>query len=520
MADSKTNEKTNSNSNPNTNPKFTNAQRNLLQVLSDAAGPISNLDLVEKYGLNNSDIVREGSFFRDQGWIEFSQQKYFEVRPLEGFESLRESDLPEYSLLKIMQDELFVTGDDLESRLGKKTFGMALNELRKLGLVSIERLDKELPLEITYVPGDNTSELILRNEFFQLLKSQSRFVLSELEDSDYVQSRLKEFEKRKLIRSKERSNYVLQIVPEGQARLDAVGEKEVAVLTPDMIRSGSWKTTKFKSYDPSLDSKTLQIGKHHPLRQLAKYVEKIFRDMGYEYMAGSLVSSSFYNFDALITAQDHPVREMQDTFFLEHPAKCGQLSPELVEEVRKSHTALYAYDFDPEVARKNVLRTHTTAVTAQYLEERSDTPMKLFSIGRVFRNETMDAMHLPEFHQIEGVVVGDVNLRDLMGHISVFYQRIGLTDIKFKKTFNPYTEPSMEIFAYHPALDKHVEVGNSGMFRPEMMSQFGFENQKAIAWGLALERLASIVFDVPKIKDLYGCEVDVDWLRGEGKLWL
>lgn len=499
--------------------KLTRVQRKLLEALVESDGEITSEELSEKFDINNSDIVREGTLFKNQGYVSFQERGYVEVDYLDGFEAYRERDLPEFTLLKKLEKEFVITSSNLEGLLKKQEIGPAINELIKLGLISTEREDKEAPLIIIYKPNGTSQRIVNRNETLKIIREQN-VLDARTKYFEEFDSCLEELEKRKLVRLKERTVYTLKIFDDGRKILASEITEEVTILTPEIIANGSWKETNFKEYDPTLESKRLVTGKLHPLRQLALYVERIFRDMGYEFMAGGLVVDSFHNFDALFTQQDHPAREMQDTFFLEYPMHCKELPEGLIDRVRETHEKAFKYNWNYRIAQKNILRTHTTAVTAKYLAERNEVPLKLFSIGRVFRNEKIDAMHLPEFHQIEGVVVGDVNLRDLIGHISTFYGRIGLKDIKFKKTFNPYTEPSMEIYAYHPTLNKHIEVGNSGMFRPEMLNQFGYGDQRAIAWGLALERLASIIYDKPKIKDLIGTEVDIDWLRGESKLWL
>jgi len=133
----------------------------------------------------------------------------------------------------------------------------------------------------------------------------------------------------------------------------------------------------------------------------------------------------------------------------------------------------------------------------------------------VFRNETLDATHLAEFHQIEGLVAGrNLSLAHLKGIIHQFFKRMGMTQLRFKPAHNPYTEPSMEIFSYHPGLKRWVEIGNSGIFRPEMLRPMGLpEDVQVIAWGLSLERPAMIMYGVKNIRDLFGHKVDIESVR-------
>lgn len=136
-------------------------------------------------------------------------------------------------------------------------------------------------------------------------------------------------------------------------------------------------------------------------------------------------------------------------------------------------------------------------------------PKKYFSIDRVFRNETLDATHLAEFHQVEGFIADrNIGLAHLMGVIKAFFTKIGISNVKFKPAYNPYTEPSMEIFGFHPILKKWVEIGNSGVFRPEMLEPMGLpKDVSVIAWGLSLERPTMIYYDIGNIRELFGHKV-------------
>ncbi len=139
------------------------------------------------------------------------------------------------------------------------------------------------------------------------------------------------------------------------------------------------------------------------------------------------------------------------------------------------------------------------------------TPVKKFSIDRVFRNETLDATHLAEFHQVEGFVADrNLSLVHLIGVMTEFFRRLGIDQLRFKPAYNPYTEPSMEVFAFHKGLKKWVEVGNSGLFRPEMLLPIGLpEDVRVIAWGLSLERPTMIRYGIDNIRTLVGPKVDL-----------
>ncbi|NXJ13889.1 SYFA ligase, partial [Odontophorus gujanensis] len=191
----------------------------------------------------------------------------------------------------------------------------------------------------------------------------------------------------------------------------------------------------------------------------------------------NFVESSFWNFDALFQPQQHPARDQHDTFFLRDPAEAPELPTNYMTRVKKVHSQGgygsqgYKYEWKVEEARKNLLRTHTTSASARALYhlacQGKFTPVKYFSIDRVFRNESLDATHLAEFHQVEGVVADrGLTLGHLMGTLQQFFTKLGISKLRFKPAYNPYTEPSMEIFSYHEGLKKWVEVGNSGVFRP------------------------------------------------------
>lgn len=294
-------------------------------------------------------------------------------------------------------------------------------------------------------------------------------------------------------------------------------------LTKELLDSGEWATRTFKEYNYNAEGVRPPHGFLHPLLKLRTAYRQIFLEMGFEEMPTSnFVESSFWNFDALFQPQQHPARDAHDTFFLSEPASAQHDPPaEYLERVRDIHqnggfgSKGYGYKWSKEESMKNVLRTHTTAVSAKMLyklaQQKEFTPTKYFSIDRVFRNETLDATHLAEFHQVEGLIADyDVSLADMIGVLHTFFEKLGMKKLKFKPAYNPYTEPSMEIFAYHEGLGKWTEIGNSGMFRPEMLRPMGLpENVSVIAWGLSLERPAMVKYKFNNIRELCGYKYDL-----------
>ncbi|KAL9627105.1 MAG: hypothetical protein Q9164_007704, partial [Protoblastenia rupestris] len=211
--------------------------------------------------------------------------------------------------------------------------------------------------------------------------------------------------------------------------------------------------------------------------------------MGFEEMpTNRFVETGFWNFDALYVPQQHPARDLQDTFYISDPQHADRPRedphpPESLpngapsgtptkserkldyeeywQNIREAHeggkygSIGYRYHFKEEESLRLVLRTHTTAVSTYMLHKlaANPCPARYFSIDRVFRNETVDATHLAEFHQVEGVIADyGLTLGGLIGFMEVFFAKMGIHRLRFKPAYNPYTEPSMEIFGYHEGL--------------------------------------------------------------------
>jgi phenylalanyl-tRNA synthetase alpha chain len=279
---------------------------------------------------------------------------------------------------------------------------------------------------------------------------------------------------------------------------------------------GTWQKKDIRPYDIHAFAPACFGGKVHPLVYLISKIRQIFLEMGFKEIEGDFVESCFWNMDMLFIPQDHPAREMQDTLYCKKPSKIKLEEKSLIGRIAKVHeegggtsSTGWGYKFSKIESERALLRTHTTVNTIRYLYNNPKPPCKVFSIGRVFRKENLDATHLPEFYQIEGIVhEEDTNFRQLIGVLKEFYRRIGFEKIRFRPGYFPYTEPSMEVEVFWN--NEWMELGGSGLFRPEVTEPIGVKNP-VLAWGLGLERLAMLKFDLKDMRDLYIS--DLDWQR-------
>ncbi len=294
-------------------------------------------------------------------------------------------------------------------------------------------------------------------------------------------------------------------------------------LTPEMLTSGEWDDVEFTEYNVAADAPSIEGGRKHILRQTADRVKDVLVGMGFKEMEGPHADADFWINDCLFMPQDHPARTHWDRFALDVPP-IQSVPEDLVERVEDAHRNGVGEDGDGYhspwsrgFAEAIALRGHTTSLSMRYLSGYAgadiEPPKRYFSVEKVYRNDTLDPTHLLEFFQIEGwVMAEDLSVRDLMGTFEEFYAQFGITDIQFKPHYNPYTEPSFELFGTHPTTGELVEIGNSGMFRAEVLEPLGIECD-VMAWGLALERLLMLMYGFEDIRDVHGTLCDLELLR-------
>jgi phenylalanyl-tRNA synthetase alpha chain len=328
---------------------------------------------------------------------------------------------------------------------------------------------------------------------------------------------LKLLQGRQILERSQQVARTLRITEAGRMALDELsGEELLGEVTPEMLQSGGWREGRFQRYSLETQAESAPQATLHPLTRFTEEIRGIFLQMGFTEIEGDYVESAFWNMDALFIPQDHPARELQDTLYLDDPKSFLLDDEEAVAAVKAVHetggdtgSTGWRYDWSREVAQQALLRTHTTVSTIRYLSEHREPPVRVFAVGRVFRREALDATHLPEFTQVEGIIMEEeASFGMLIGVLKEFYRRMGFPDVRVRPAYFPYTEPSMEVEVKFG--DRWLELGGSGIFRPEVTAPFGIDTP-VLAWGLGLERLAMLRLGLKDIRMLY--QSDLEWLK-------
>ncbi|MEM4258685.1 MAG: phenylalanine--tRNA ligase subunit alpha [Candidatus Thermoplasmatota archaeon] len=485
---------------------------------------------LQKYNNKASpqDLIKSGDFSQEveimnaASWLQSKklillEQELITLYSL-GKEGKRflEKGLPEKRALAVLQMKNGKASlSELQQYLEPDEIPIAIGWLKHHGWATIKK-EKETIFEITEKGKKALNEKTIEENLLQELSVQESLQI----DPKKLQSLLS---RKNVIKEKQIVKCTLKLTDSGQQVLKKGFsiQEEITQITTSVIKNNEWKQKIIRPYDIHAFAPALYGGKPHPLIQLIGQIRQIFLEMGFQEIQGNYVESCFWNMDVLFIPQDHPARDMQDTLYCQKPLKIPISDSLLLERIAEVHenggttqSTGWGYKFSKSEGEKALLRTHTTVNTIQYLYHNPYPPAKIFSVGRVFRKESIDATHLPEFHQIEGIIHEEsTNFRQLIGVLTEFYHRMGFEKIRFRPGYFPYTEPSMEIEVFYN--NKWMELGGSGMFRPEVTEPLGITTP-VLAWGLGLERLAMLKFGLTDIRSLYIS--DLAWLQKKSML--
>jgi len=476
-------------------------------------------EISKKSDLDRTSVIRALEYLGNKGILELDHSKKKIVEVGVNGALYKKKGLPERRLLSLINEKRILKLEEAQkqSNLSQDEFKAAIGVLKKKVLIEIKNE------KITLVgKGEEISKRSLEEVFLDSLPVD---YISLTPEQFYA---LKSLERRKnIILIKEEEIIKINITKLGEEII--CSEKQfgdlIEGITPKLLeKESSWKGKKFRRYDVTSSLPLINGGKRHFVNQASDYAKKVWTDMGFEEMSGEMMQTSFWVFDSLFTAQDHPVREMHDTFFIN---KKGELpDKKLIKAVKESHekgvdgSKGWQYEWDEEEAKKMVLRTHTTCLSSNTLSKlnKKDIPAKFFAIGKCFRNETVDWSHGFEFNQSEGIVIGEnLNFRNLLGYLKEFFNKMGFEKIRFMPSYYPYTEPSVQIDVFHPEKKVWFELGGAGIFRPEVTIPLFGEKITVLAWGPGFDRMIMDYYNIKDLRDLY--KNDLTQLR-KMKFWM
>ena len=475
-------------------------------------------EICEKTDLDRVSVLRSLEYLEKKEIVLLEQKKTKIVDLGVNGILYKRKGLPERNLLKILREKRVLSLQDAqsESNLSDDEFRASIGVLRRKNMIDLK--NEKIMLESNH---EEISKKIPEEHFIESLPLEYNSL-----SKDQLQI-LSSLEKRKeMLKISEEKTIKIKVTDLGERIINSkIKDNLIEQITPKILKKDSlWRGKKFRRYDVVSHVPKIYGGKRHFVNQAIDYGKKTWTEMGFKEMTGNIIQSSFWNFDALFTAQDHPVREIQDTFFLNEK---GELpDKKIVKAVKQAHekgvggSKGWQYSWDEEEAKRLVLRTHTTPFSAQTLAKlkEEDLPGKFFAIGWNFRNETVDWKHGFEFLQTEGIVIDkDANFRHLLGYLKEFSRKMGFEKVRFRPAYFPYTEPSVEGDVWNEEKQEWVEYIAAGIFRPEVVIPLLGENIPVLAWGPGFGRMLMKYYGIKDLRELQ--KNNIDQLR-KMKAWM
>ncbi len=437
--------------------------------------------------------------------------KEFVSKPLieeEIFRLLKEKNLKIPELMQIL------------NQYEKKDIGSAIGNLKKRNEI---KQGKDGTLIIEKI--DNTYYEILK-KLLKNLNKLSEILIDELPSDEIkiINEILKHPLHKNFFKTREQKIKYYKLTEEGErlkeeAKRKGVTGEEISQLTPELLTTKKWKEKKFRHYNIHLPGPHVQPGRKHPYREFLDYLKYKFVALGFKQMEGELVETEFWDMDALYMPQFHPAREIHDVYFVKEPEYAKEIKEPYLSNVAETHengwktgSKGWRYKYDKKRSKRLILRSQGTVLSARMLASNPEIPGKYFAIARCFRYDKVDATHLPDFYQVEGIVISETaNFKTLLGLLSLFAKEIAKSkEIKFTPAYFPFTEPSVELHVKHPELGWY-ELGGAGIFRPEVTLPLGIDIP-VIAWGLGIDRMAMMAMKFNDIRNLF--TRDLDLIRG------
>ena len=466
--------------------------------------------------------LKEVEAMRALQWLENKKAVTISTEPRElisldknGQEYLKKG-LPERRFLTTLQEkELSISKIAEKTKLTSEEVNICLGMLRQKSAILMFK-EKELKVKIT-----EQGKRLINTEFLEekFIKKQFPIKPSQLSPEDKLA--FEQLKKRKQIIKIDVQKIKKAILTETGKKLVALGirdENIVDTITPQVLRTGEWKNKTLRRYDVTINVPSVHGGKKQPYKAFLDWVRQKFVSLGFQEMDGPLVETEFWNMDALYMPQFHSARDIHDAYYVVEP-KYGKLDQKFVKKVQSAHehgiqgSTGWRYSFDIQRTHRHILRTQGTACSARMLASPNlQIPGKYFGITRTFRHDVIDATHLPDFNQTEGIIIEEgLTFRHLVGLLQMLAKEFAETEeIKIVPGYFPFTEPSAELYAKHPQLG-WIELGGAGIFRPEVVTPLLGKHVSVCAWGLGIDRIAMFKLGLKDIRSLFS--QDLDFLR-------
>lgn len=487
-------------------------ERKVLKVL----GSLSSFnDILKETGLKDVEVARSLQWLQNKNVVKIrEEQKELVGLDDNGMKYLKYG-LPERKFLEAMGKQATFSEIVKKSMLSAEEMAVSLGALKSKNAIEISK-GKEIIAAIT-----DHGKHLLKHSFpeEQFLKEKFPKELNSLnEEEKFVLDSLKR--RKKIVKVEMTKVISAELTEVGKKLLkEKIDDDLIEKVTPSLIKTNAWRNKKFRRFDVKINVPSIFGGRKQHYRRFLDEVKQKFIALGFREMSGPLVETDFWDMDSLFMPQFHSARDIHQAYYVKEP-KYGKLDESLVKKVKEAHENGYGtgskgwkYEFDTKKTHRHMLRTQGTACSARMLASKKlQIPGRYFSIARCFRYDIVDATHLSDFFQTEGIVVEDgLNFSHLKGLLKMFAEEFAQTDqIKITPGYFPFTEPSAELHAKHPELG-WIELGGSGIFRPEVVKPLVGREVPVLAWGIGIDRIAMFNLGIKDIRQLFSH--DLQFLR-------
>ncbi len=475
-----------------------------------------NNSLSSLKGLSQIEFVRAGMWLENKGLVKTKKTKTRYVVLDEFGKKYLKTGLPELQLLSFIKKKNIAI-NDLKKHFASDEATFILGYVKKKCWVDIDKGVLKINSN-----GKKIKET-LESRFLNKLAEKGKLKKNLLRDEDlFAYTELRK--RKKIIKEIDETEIIFEITSLGKSVYKNLPKDlGIGVLTSQDLKSGIWKGKRFRRYDVSAGVPRIVPGMKQRYLAFLDELKNELVAMGFMEMQGPVVESTFFNNDALFMPQDHPARATHDIYSIDGSANLSEYTNILKQVINthenggKTGSKGWGGKFSEQVTKKLVLRSQTTAVSARTLASKElKIPGKYFCIGRCYRPDVIDATHLTEFNQLEGIIIGkDLNFSHLLGMLAKFASKMAgvpMDKIMFLPGYFPFTEPSVECFIYSDELKKWIEVMPAGILRPEVTEPLGVK-ESVLAWGFGAERIFMIKEKIGDIRTLFS--QDLDWLRGK-----